>query len=102
MASSVRSNKKTSQKQLKGRQQQTPLVRIFTSDKTFLETLSSERSQSMPQILHSIISQYRRQEFFDDLAGAYAELRSDSKAWDEEKRERRLYENTLLDGITDR
>ncbi len=45
------------------------------------------------------ISKYKRQEFFEDLAGAYAELKADAKAWNEEKKERRLYENTLLDGI---
>ena len=77
-------------------------MRIFASDKAFLETLSSEKSQTMPQILHSIISKYKRQEFFDDLAGAYAELKTNTKAWSEEKKERRLYENTLLDGIADR
>ena len=102
MISATRSNKKSGQRQLKEKQKETPLVRIFASDKVFLETLSSEKSQTMPQILHNIISKYKRQEFFDDLAGAYAELKTNTKAWNEEKKERRLYENTLLDGIADR
>jgi len=102
MVSAIKSNKKSGRRQLKEKQPATPLVRIFASDKVFLETLSSERSQTMPQILHSIIGKYKRQEFFDDLAGAYAELKANAKAWGEEKKERRLYENTLLDGIADR
>ena len=76
-------------------------MRVFKSDKTFLETLSAERAQTMPQVLHSIITRYKRQEFFDDLAGAYAELKTKTKDWKEEKREQSLYENALLDGMTD-
>jgi len=95
MPAIAKSNKKRARR-LKEKPE-SPLVRIFAADKAFLEVLSSETSQTMPQILHSIISKYKRQEFFDDLAGAYAELIADAKAWNEEKEERRLYENTLLD-----
>jgi hypothetical protein len=102
VVSTTGSNKKSGQRKLNETQKETPLVRIFASDKVFLETLSSERCQTMPQILHSIISKYKRQEFFEDLAGAYAELKANAKAWGEEKKERHLYENTLLDGIADR
>lgn len=91
--------KKKKHSQLKAKE--TPLVRMFKSDKTFLETLSAERSQTMPQVLHSIITKYKRQEFFDDLAGAYAELKTKTEDWEEEKREQSLYENALLDGMMD-
>lgn len=80
---------------------QTPLIRIFAPDKSFLETLAEKKSQSMPEVLNGIIEKYKRQEFFDDLAGAYADLRADASAWRKEKEDRKLYENTLLDGIAD-
>jgi hypothetical protein len=102
MVSAAKPNKKNVPQRLKEKKQETPLVRIFASDKTFLEVLSSETSQTMPQILNSIIKKYKRQEFFEDLAGAYTELKANPKAWNEEKKERRLYENTLLDGIVDK
>jgi len=56
----------------------------------------------MPEVLSGIIEKYKRQEFFEDLAGAYAESRLDSKSLSEERKERRVYESSLLDGMTEK
>ncbi len=96
MSSNAKSNRNKDRET--GARKETPLVRIFAPDKEFLEALSDERCQTMPEVLSSIIEKYKRREFFEDLAGAYAELRSDSKALSEERKEIRLYENSLLDG----
>lgn len=93
-------NIKSNRSKLKpNRKKDSPLVRILEPDKAFLEHLALERSQSMPEVLSSIIEKYRRQEFFDNIAEAYADLRANSDEWSQELQERELYESTLADGL---
>jgi hypothetical protein len=94
----VRSSVKAKKSKSKGTAA-TSLIRILGPDKKFLEALAAKQCQSMPHLLNGILKRYRRQEFFEDLAAAYSELRSDPRKWSAEIDERRLYESTLLDGF---
>ncbi len=53
----------------------------------------------MNKVTDDLIEQERRRQFFDDFDKAYAKLRSDSKIWDEELKERQEWDCTLMDGI---
>jgi hypothetical protein len=45
------------------------------------------------------IEAYRRQQLLDIGNLAYAALKGDPKAWEQELAERKLWENTLADGL---
>jgi hypothetical protein len=99
--SAVSKAKITKSKSKPSRKKGSPLIRILEPDKVFLECLALERSQSMPEVLSSIIEKYKRQEFFDNIANAYADLRTNGDEWSQELQERKLYESTLADGLKD-
>jgi len=52
-------------------------------------------------VLEKAIENYRRQSVLTQTNRAYAKLRKNSKAWDEEIKERRTWENTLPDDLED-
>jgi hypothetical protein len=53
----------------------------------------------MEAVLDEAIEHYLRDKFLDDVNAAFANLRSDPKAWKEEHTERALWDKTLNDGI---
>ena len=53
----------------------------------------------MQSIIEKAVEQYKRRRFLEGLNEDFKALKKDRKAWQEETEERRLWENTLLDGI---
>jgi hypothetical protein len=53
----------------------------------------------MQAVLDEAIEHYQRDKFLDDVNAAFANLRSDPKAWKEEQAERALWDKTLTDGL---
>jgi predicted transcriptional regulator len=76
-------------------------VRIQPETHTKLRLLANEARKSMPEILEQAIDDLYRKRFFEECNRAYARLRSDPKAWQEELEERRLWDATLADGLKD-
>ena len=66
-----------------------------------LKDLSERNGEPIPTILARAIDMYRRQQFLVDAKRAYAALRADPKAWDEELAERAEWDATLGDGVDD-
>jgi hypothetical protein len=53
----------------------------------------------MQELLEKAIETYRRKRLLEGGNQAYAALRNDAKAWEQELSERRLWESTLADGL---
>jgi hypothetical protein len=53
----------------------------------------------MQELLEKAIESYRRQCILEESNRAFAALRADHKAWNEEEKDRRMLEVTLLDGL---
>jgi hypothetical protein len=53
----------------------------------------------MQEILEKAIEVYRRKRLLEMGNRAYAALKNDPKAWEQELVERKLWENTLADGL---
>ena len=70
------------------------------SHKILLE-LASRAGQPIGKIVDQAIEEYRRQRLLDESNAAYLALRRDKQAWREESAERRDWEATLADGISD-
>jgi hypothetical protein len=54
-----------------------------------------------PLALGATVESYRREQFHAEFDAAYARLRADPVAWEEELAERAVWEVTLADGLDD-
>ncbi|MEW6775290.1 MAG: toxin-antitoxin system protein [Bdellovibrionota bacterium] len=76
-------------------------VRVTNATRAVLRSLAQAEGRSMQAILQSALEQYRRNRFLDEVNAGYAALRSDPKAWEDELTERKLWEQTLSDGLAE-
>ena len=76
-------------------------VRIDQQTHQVLRELARQSGESMPVILAKSIEQYRRKLILEEANAAYAVLRNDPKAWEEELQERAQWDATLADGLED-
>jgi hypothetical protein len=74
-------------------------VRISSNAHESLREIAQADHEPMQSVLDKAIEEYRRKRFLEDLNRAYAELRVDQEAWKEEEAERRLWDQTLADGL---
>ncbi len=77
----------------------TPNVRISSRTHALLRQLAQEAGESMQAILDQAVERYRREKFLRAANADFAALKRNSKAWKEELRERRVWEQTLADGL---
>lgn len=77
-----------------------PTTRISLYSHQILAELARNTGKSMQDVLDAAIETYRRQRFLDDAAEAFGALKADPKAWKAEQDERKLWDNTLIDGQT--
>ena len=56
----------------------------------------------MGAVPENAIERYRREKFLEDANTAYAVLKEDPRKWRDEIAERKLWENTLGDGLDEK
>ncbi len=76
----------------------TATVRISDETRRTLRELAARRGGSMQAVLDEAVEEYRRRRFLDEANAAFAALRANRKAWEDEMEERRAWDNTLADG----
>ena len=76
-----------------------PNVRISLRAHRLLRQLAKQADESMQAILDKAIESYRREQFLRAANREYAALRHNAKGWNEALRERKLWEQTLADGL---
>lgn len=74
-------------------------VRIKEESHAILQHLAAASGQSMLSILEKAIEDYRRNVFLEQANQAFAALRNDADAWNEEQKERGTWNTTLSDGL---
>lgn len=77
------------------------MIRVPEALHSTLRELADETGTSMQELLIEAIEEMRRQRMFDLSNAAYAAMRADEDEWQEELRERRLWDVTLADGLED-
>lgn len=77
----------------------TQTVRISASCHSKLQELARKRNEPMVTVIEDAVEEYRRKLLLDRLSADFARLRKDRKAWNEELRERSLWDATLADGL---
>ena len=83
------------------RARQTPIARISPRAHALLRKLASEEHSSMQAVLDKAIEHYRRETFIRAANSEFAALKRDKKAWKQEIEERKLWEQTLHDGMSE-
>lgn len=73
-------------------------IRITDEAHGLVKALAKQSGRSLQTTLEEAIEELRRKRFFEAANAAFAALRSESGAWEEETAERRLWEATLADG----
>ncbi len=76
-------------------------VRIDSSTHKVLQSLSAQTGRKMQEIVGEAIELYRRQLFLEKVNAAFAALKTDQQAWEEEQEERAAWDAALLDGLKD-
>lgn len=74
-------------------------VRIHPRAHTMLRRIAKQSEESMQSTLTKAIELYRRENFLQKANLAFAALRKDPKAWQEELNERGDWDLALLDDI---
>lgn len=75
-------------------------VRIDPATTRSLEELVRATGQKKSAILREAIHEYRKTVFFNGLRSDFEALKKDPAAWQEELRERALWDTTLSDGLS--
>ena len=74
-------------------------LRVSKETHEKLRELARNEGISMQRILEKALTEYEKTQFFEQLDAAFTALKADPVAWAEELEERRLWENTLMDGL---
>ena len=73
-------------------------LRVNESTHAVIRNLARECGESMQSIVEKAVERYKREMFLESLSEDFKKLRENEESWNEELEERRLWENTLLDG----
>jgi predicted transcriptional regulator len=76
-------------------------VRVTEHTHELLRELAASTGEPVQNVLERAVENYRRERFFAELDAAYARLRANPVAWDEELAERAEWDATLADGLDD-
>lgn len=76
-----------------------PTTRINNNTRETLKLLALKTGQSMIDILDQSVEYYKRKIFIEECNKAYAALKTDKEAWQEELEERTLSDNTINDDL---
>lgn len=75
----------------------TKSIKVATSTYAILKDLATAEKDTMQAILDRVLKEYQTKKFFESVNKAYEQMSSEE--WDDEIKERKLFENTLLDGL---
>ena len=76
-------------------------VRIRPETHRKLSALAKQMETTLPEVLDKAITEFERRQFLEECNAAFARLRADPVAWEEELSERREWDCTLMDGLHD-
>jgi hypothetical protein len=74
------------------------VVRISVADKEYLEAKAKAAGTDMAKYLRRLIADDRRKSWFEEAREAEQAIRDDAPAWEQESRERKIWDTFLQDG----
>ena len=79
----------------------TTTVRVTDEIHKALRDLAASTGESMQEVLTKAVHLYREQRFWTEANAAYEALRENAASWKEELEERRVWDSTLGDGLSE-
>jgi hypothetical protein len=76
-------------------------IRIRPETRLKLEGIAKAESTTMTKVLDKVVDAYRRQRMLEETNSAFADLKKDSKLWEQEQKERREWDAAMGDGLKD-
>lgn len=74
-------------------------IKVSSSSYEILKEIAKIENESMQAIIDRLLREYRTKKFFEEVRLSYKNMSEED--WKEEMRERKLFENTLTDGLED-
>lgn len=74
-------------------------VRVSEGTHQLLRSLAEQAGESMQEVVDKAVEHYRRKTFLEGLNNDFRDLREDTAAWEDEKKERTLWDNSIQDGL---
>ena len=74
-------------------------VRISSQSYQILKTLAQDNSQTMQSLIDQALEDLRRRKILEATNEAFSTLKANQDLWQEEIAERKVWENTLSDGV---
>lgn len=74
-------------------------VRVSAVTHEMLSSLAAQEKDSMANIIERAVEEYRKKKFWDATNQAFARLRENKEAWEDELAERAGWDVTLNDGL---
>lgn len=74
-------------------------TRIFDADHSLLQELAAQTGKQHQEIIHDALEAFHRERILDDINAAFAELKRDDKAWQEEQAERTTWDGATADDV---
>ncbi len=74
-------------------------VRVTEATHIIIRDLAKEFGESMQSIVDKAVERYKRELFLEGLSQDFKILQENEADWTLELEERKLWENTLLDGV---
>jgi len=84
-----------------GRRPDDTTVRIDRRTSSTLDRLARETGVAKKEIIARAVEQIRRERILEKANAGFAAMKNNPGEWSEELRERRRWESTLSDGLTD-
>jgi predicted transcriptional regulator len=78
---------------------ETTTIRVSKDIYNSVKTLAQQENENMQAIIEQAIADYKKKKFFESLNSAYAKLKSDPHAWEEELNEREEWDKVIDDGL---
>ena len=76
-------------------------VRVSRETHEILRSISDQTGETIQSILEKAVAGHRKRLFWERTNAAFAALRNDPKAWQEEQEERSAWDATLTDDLED-
>ena len=80
----------------------TTTVRISKEDRDTLREIVAKTGETAGEVLHKAMEDYRRRCFLEDANRAFGALQKNAKAWRDERKERKVWDATIADGLEDK
>lgn len=74
-------------------------TRILDSDRVLLQELSAQTGKPHQELIHEALAAFHRDLLLDDINAAFARLKRDQGAWQEQQLERAAWDHVAADGI---